>query len=89
LYVAGGPLGVGCICDDDTGALLDQFDLGAGFFNDVIVTRGLLHQLVRPSASDSQRLPTEEPQVRTYFMEIRAGHRRGCTEHGLQTDSPA
>lgn len=39
LYVAGGPLGVGSIYDGDTGALVDQFDLGDGFVNDVIVTR--------------------------------------------------
>lgn len=39
LYVAGGPLAVGSIYDGDTGALVDQFGLGAGFVNDVIVTR--------------------------------------------------
>jgi hypothetical protein len=39
LYVAGGPLGGGSIYDGDTGALVDEFDLGAGFVNDVIVTR--------------------------------------------------
>jgi hypothetical protein len=39
LHVAGGPLGVGSIYDGDTGALVDEFDLGAGFVNDVIVTR--------------------------------------------------
>ncbi len=39
LFVAGGPGGTGTIYDGDTGALVDQFALGAGFVNDVFVTR--------------------------------------------------
>lgn len=39
LFVAGGPGGTGSVYDGDSGELLAQFDLGAGFINDVIVTR--------------------------------------------------
>ncbi len=39
LFVAGGPTGTGTVYDGTTGATLADFDLGAGFINDVIVTR--------------------------------------------------
>jgi sugar lactone lactonase YvrE len=39
LFVAGGPTGTATVYDGDTGATVAQVDLGAGFINDVIVTR--------------------------------------------------
>lgn len=39
LFVAGGPTGTATVYDGDTGAMVAQVDLGAGFINDVIVTR--------------------------------------------------
>ena len=39
LFVAGGPTGTGTVYDGTTGATVAQVDLGAGFVNDVIVTR--------------------------------------------------
>lgn len=39
LFVAGGPVGTGTVYDGETGDTLAQLSLGAGFVNDVIVTR--------------------------------------------------
>lgn len=39
LFVAGGPVGTGYVYDTATGAEVTTLDLGAGFVNDVIVTR--------------------------------------------------
>ncbi len=39
LFVAGGPGGTGTVYDGETGALVAQLDLAAGFINDVFVTR--------------------------------------------------
>lgn len=39
LYVAGGPGGRAYVYDADTGTQVEEFDLGAGFVNDVTVTR--------------------------------------------------
>ena len=39
LFVAGGPTGTATVYDGSTGATLAQVSLGAGFINDVIVTR--------------------------------------------------
>ncbi|MEN9938206.1 MAG: hypothetical protein RLZZ387_4785 [Chloroflexota bacterium] len=39
LFVAGGPTGIASVYDTATGTLVQQYTLGAGFINDVIVTR--------------------------------------------------
>ncbi len=39
LFVAGGPTGTATVYDGNTGATVDQVNLGGGFINDVIVTR--------------------------------------------------
>ena len=43
LFVAGGPGGVAYVFDGNTGAELAVYNLGAGFINDVIVTREAAH----------------------------------------------
>lgn len=58
LFVSGGAGGTVTIVDGDTGAVIDQLALGAGFINDVIVTRTAAY-LTNSAAPELYEVPLD------------------------------